>query len=73
MCEKIINICSFDGCDLYVENIIIHVLIMLHVVLILHVTCYSMKWHNCISYDGDIMSSRVCVHGIGYSPFLVNV
>ena len=40
----------FDGCDLYIENIIIHVLIMLRVVLIFHVTCYSMKWHNCISY-----------------------
>ena len=61
MCEKIINICSFDGCDLYVENIIIHVLIMLHVVLILHVTCYSMKWHNCISYArGHRVKSGVC-------------
>ena len=40
----------YDGCILYVENIIIHVLNMLHVVLILRVTCYTMKWHNCISY-----------------------
>ena len=38
-----VDICSFDGCELYVENKIIHVLIMLHVVLILHVTCYSIK------------------------------
>ena len=67
------DICYFDGCELYVENIIIHVLKMLHVVLILHVTCYSMRWHNCISYARDIAPSRVCVHGIGYSPFLVNV
>ena len=29
--------------NLYVENIIIHVLNMFHVVLILHVICYSMK------------------------------
>ena len=29
--------------NLYVENIIIHVLNVLHVVLILHITCYSMK------------------------------
>ena len=29
--------------NLYVENIIIHVLNVLHVVLILHVTCYNMK------------------------------
>ena len=27
-----------DGCELYVENIIIHDLLMLHVVLIMHVT-----------------------------------
>ena len=61
----------FFRCKLYVENIIIHILNMLHVVIILHVTCYSMKWHNCISWD--IVSSWVCVHDIGYSPFLVNV
>ena len=38
-----VDICTFDGCELYVENIIIHVLKMLHVVLIFHVTCYSVK------------------------------
>ena len=27
-----------DGCELYVENIIIHDLVMLHVALIMHVT-----------------------------------
>ena len=36
----------YDGCKLYVQNIIIHVLNMLHVVLILHVTCYSIKCHD---------------------------
>ena len=56
----------------YVENIIIHVLKMLHVVLILHVTFYNMKWHIACHMHRDIASSRVCVHGIGYSPFLVN-
>ena len=45
-----VDICSFDECELYVENIIIHVLKMLDVVLILLVIYYSMKWHNCISY-----------------------
>ena len=41
--------------------IIIHVLKILHVVLILHVTCYSMKWHNCISYArGHRVKSGVC-------------
>ena len=63
----------YDGCKLYVENIIIHVLKMLHVVLILHVACYSMKWHNCISYA---RGHRIKL-GVGawycYSPFLVNV
>ena len=49
-------------------NIIIHVSVMLHVV-----TWYGMKWHIRISYARDIASSRVCVHGNGYSPFLVNV
>ena len=47
--------------NLYVENIIIHVLNVLHVVLILYVTCYSMKWHNCISYArGHRIKSGVC-------------
>ena len=56
-----IDICSFDGCKLYVESIIIHVFIMLHVVLILNVTCYSMKWNNCISYaQGHRVKSGVC-------------
>ena len=36
--------------NLYVENIIIHVLNVFHVVLILYATCYSMKWHNYVSY-----------------------
>ena len=53
--------CSFDGYELYVENIIIHVFKMLHVVLILHITCYSLKWHNCISYAlGHCVKSGVC-------------
>ena len=39
----------------------IYVLILLHIVLILHVTCYSMKWHNCISYTrGHCVKSDVC-------------
>ena len=63
----------FDGCELYVENIIIHVLVMLHIALIIHVTRYGMKWHTRISYARDIALSRMCVHGIGYSPFLVNM
>ena len=51
----------FYGCELFVENIIIHMLKMLHVVLILHVTCYSMKWHNCISdARGHRIKSGVC-------------
>ena len=33
-----VDMCSFVGCELYVENIIIHVLIMLYVALIVHVT-----------------------------------
>ena len=45
----------------YMKKKYIHVLKMLHVVLILHVTCYNMKWHNCISYAwGHRVKSGVC-------------
>ena len=34
---------------------------MLHVALIVYVTCYSMEWHNCISYAlGHRVKSGVC-------------
>ena len=34
---------------------------MLHVALIVYVTCYSMKWYNCISYAlGHRVKSGVC-------------
>ena len=60
MLKDHVDICSFDGCELYVENIIIHVLVRLHVALIMYVTGYSMKWHIHISYARDIALSRVC-------------
>ena len=36
--KKNMLIYVYDGCELYLENIIIHDLIMLHVALIMHVT-----------------------------------
>ena len=56
--------------NLFVENIIIHVFNKLHVVLILHVICYRII---AFHMHGDIAPSHMCVQGIGYSPFLVNV
>ena len=50
MLKDHVNICSFDGCELYIENKIIHDFIMLHVALIMHVTRYGIKWYICISY-----------------------
>ena len=47
-----------------------------------HFVCIVRKINNILLYikimliccmHKDIASSQVCVHGIGYSPFLVNV
>ena len=74
MREKIMLIYAFLRDLNYLKtNIIIHVLEMLHVALIMHITRHSMKCHSAFHMHGNIVSSRACVHGNGYTPFLVNM